>query len=121
MSCRIVQLLSFHFLRCCYGVSIFSLCNFSSLLIGVFSDEIYIHEIGRVSGDLGFGNVGLLACFDDFGEKVVSIRMCCETSSTESAESCNFPSPPFSTPSRTFAPDPWCTVDACDSQPSTYR
>lgn len=83
--------------------------------------HIYIHEIGRVSGDLGFGNVGLLACFDDFGEKVVSIRMCCETSSTESAESRNFPSPPFFPPSRTFAPDPWCTVDACDSQPSTYR
>lgn len=92
----------------------------SSLLIGVFGDGIYIHEIGRVSGDLGFGNVGLLACFDDFGEKVVSIRMCCETSSTESAESRNFPSPPFP-PSRTFAPDPLCTVDACDSQPSTYQ
>lgn len=56
-----------------YGVSIFSFFNFSSLAILVFSDGIYIHEIGRVSGDLGFGNVGLLACFDDFGEKVVSI------------------------------------------------
>lgn len=104
------------------GVSIFSLSNFLNFLFQyVFSDCIYVHEIGRVSGDLGFGNVGLLACFDNFGEKVVSIRMCCETSSTESAESRNFPSPPFSTPSRTFAPDPWCTVDACDSQPSTYR
>lgn len=103
------------------GVSIFSLCNFSSLLIWVFSDCIYVHKIGRVSGDLGFGDIGLLACFDDFGEKIVSIRMCCETSSTESAESRNDHRPPFSTPSRTFAPNPLCTVDAFGSQPSTYR
>lgn len=89
--------------------------------MNLFSGGIYVHEIGRVSGDLGFGDVGLLACFDDFGEKVVSIRMCCETSSTESAEVVAMTIAPFFPPLRTFAPDPLCTVDACDSQPSTYR